>query len=155
MLKVKFGTAESKLKKHIGTHHSFCAQRQSDLAEKRNLLSAVPQFTFSSHAIYFQHFPDYQHRSTPTHCTPLWAIRGGLGWDQKSWVRGLYTKPSSSTRWANMNLTLWTSYFCSRWSRTWLWGPKSAKKAKNGILVRLWCENFSLAWTSPHFNMSS
>ena len=66
MLKVKFGTAESKLKKHIGTHHSFCAQRQSDLAEKRNLLSAVPQFTFSSHAIYFQHFPYYQHGSTPT-----------------------------------------------------------------------------------------
>ena len=50
MLKVKFGTAESKLKKHIGTDHSFCAQRHSDLAEKQNLLSAVPQFTFSSHA---------------------------------------------------------------------------------------------------------
>ena len=66
MLKVKFGTAESKLKKHIGTNHSFCAQRRSDHAEKRNLLSAVPQFTFSSHAIYFQHFSYYQHRSTPT-----------------------------------------------------------------------------------------
>ena len=66
MLKVKFGTAESKLKKHIGTDHSFCAQRRSDRAEKRNLLSAVPQFTFSSHAIYFQHFSYYQHRSTPT-----------------------------------------------------------------------------------------
>ena len=47
MLKVNFGTAESKLKKHIGTNHSLGAEIQSDLSEKRNLLSAVPQFTFS------------------------------------------------------------------------------------------------------------
>ena len=54
MLKVSFrhaeskiGTDERKLKNHIGTDHSFCAQRQSDLAEKLNLLSAVTQFTFS------------------------------------------------------------------------------------------------------------
>ena len=74
MLKVKFGTAESKLKKHIGTDHSFCAQRRSDHAEKQNLLSAVPQFTFSIHAIYFQQFLYYQHRLTPNHSsTTCWA----------------------------------------------------------------------------------
>ena len=69
MLKVNCGTAESKLRKHIGTDHSFCAQRQSDPAEKQNLLSAVPQFTFSSYAIYFQRFPYYQHRSAPSPTT--------------------------------------------------------------------------------------
>ena len=73
MLKVNFGTVESKLtyfssisgniwmvesklERHIGTDHRFCAQRKSDLAEKQNLLLAVPQFTLGIHAIHFQHF---------------------------------------------------------------------------------------------------
>ena len=66
MLKVNFGTAESKLKEHIGTDHSICVQRLCDLAEKQNLLSAVLQFTFSSPAIHYQHFPYSPHRSAPS-----------------------------------------------------------------------------------------
>ena len=54
MLKVKFGTAESKLKKHIGTDHTSVL-RDEVIVQKskiyfqqcRNSLSAVMQFTFS------------------------------------------------------------------------------------------------------------
>ena len=65
MLKVNFGTAESKLMKHIGTDHSICAQRGSYLAKQQNLLPVMRQFPFSIREIPFRHFPDSQHRSTP------------------------------------------------------------------------------------------
>ena len=112
MLKVKFGTAESKLKKHIGTDHSFCAQRRSDRAEKRNLLSAVPQFTFSSHAIYFQHFPYYQHRSTPRPRQDVSTGRGGL-------LRLTTAENNILAEHAGGEVALWSSRGCEvgRWSK--------------------------------------